>query len=269
MKENGFVGNLIELYIQKKPENLIRERKKSFIAFYETFGHVRINDVKEEKILKWFRDIQKENKYREKNLNRIKTPFNIFFKYLVEENIIEKNPMDKIKFNNNKHPPRKTRIILSKEEVHFIIKHFKSISKDLYPYIYTLINTGARRNEIRTLRWSDIDFENRIMHINKTKNGDRRSIRMTDEVYELLKEEKGRSTIEYVFSTVDHIHITRKRISMAIEKFQKEFPDQKPWRCHDLRHSYAYHFLKNGGNMYQHRPDWVLRLEMQDKWPIL
>lgn len=35
------------------------------------------------------------------------------------------------------------------------------------------------------------------------------------------------------------------------KSFLKLFPDQKEWRFHDLRHSFAYNFLKNGGEMYQ------------------
>lgn len=251
MKNLILIGNLIDHYIQKRPENRIRERKNSFISFYKTFGHVKVSDIKEEKLLKWFRDIQKENQYRERNLNNVKVPFNIFFKFLVEEEIIQKNPMGRIKFNNKKHPPKRTRIILSKEEVHFILRSFKLSFKDFYPFIMTLTFTGARRNEIRCLKWIDLDFQNRIIHINKSKNGERRSIKMTEELKQMLLKEKEKSRSEYVFTTHDHIHLTRKRIQRAIIKFHEVFPNQKQWRCHDLRHSYAYHFLKNGGNMYQ------------------
>ncbi|MBI2519021.1 MAG: tyrosine-type recombinase/integrase [Bdellovibrio sp.] len=34
-------------------------------------------------------------------------------------------------------------------------------------------------------------------------------------------------------------------------KIQKNLPINKDWRMHDLRHSFAYNYLLNGGEMYQ------------------
>ena len=32
--------------------------------------------------------------------------------------------------------------------------------------------------------------------------------------------------------------------------FQKKYTNQKRWRCHDLRHSFAHNYQKKGGQMY-------------------
>jgi site-specific recombinase XerD len=45
-------------------------------------------------------------------------------------------------------------------------------------------------------------------------------------------------------------NISRSQIDETIETIQKKNPLMKRWRCHDLRHSFAFNFLKRGGDMY-------------------
>ena len=44
--------------------------------------------------------------------------------------------------------------------------------------------------------------------------------------------------------------LSASQIRDMIIKFQKVNPDQKCWRCHDLRHSFSHNYLKRGGSMY-------------------
>ena len=48
----------------------------------------------------------------------------------------------------------------------------------VYPFLFTLVHTGARREEIRLLKWEHIDFEIRYRTFKNTKNGFDRSIKM-------------------------------------------------------------------------------------------
>jgi len=45
--------------------------------------------------------------------------------------------------------------------------------------------------------------------------------------------------------------IGRQRLQRAMRRFKKHFPNGKNWGPHALRHSFAFNFLKQGGNMYQ------------------
>jgi len=56
----------------------------------------------------------------------------------------------------------------------------------LHPYIVAALHTGARRGELLGLRWTDIDMRTRSVTFPKTKNGDSRSVPMTDTLRELL-----------------------------------------------------------------------------------
>jgi site-specific recombinase XerD len=44
--------------------------------------------------------------------------------------------------------------------------------------------------------------------------------------------------------------LSREQIDDTIASVQKKNPGMKEWRCHDLRHSFAFNFLRRGGEMY-------------------
>ena len=44
--------------------------------------------------------------------------------------------------------------------------------------------------------------------------------------------------------------MSRSQIDETIETLQRKYPEMKRWRCHDLRHSLSFNFLKKGGSMY-------------------
>jgi integrase len=47
-------------------------------------------------------------------------------------------------------------------------------------YILGALQTGARRGELLGLRWADVDFRARTLTFRQTKNGDARTVPMTE-----------------------------------------------------------------------------------------
>jgi integrase len=54
-------------------------------------------------------------------------------------------------------------------------------------YIVAALQTGARRSELIRLRWKDVDFKTRTVRFANTKNGDSRSVPMTDTLGDLIQ----------------------------------------------------------------------------------
>jgi integrase len=72
--------------------------------------------------------------------------------------------------------------------------------KHLEPIIITALNTGMRKGEILNLKWSNVDFKNRVIIVEVTKNGEIRKIPMNHKLTVTLESAKKVSTGEYVFS---------------------------------------------------------------------
>jgi integrase len=54
-------------------------------------------------------------------------------------------------------------------------------------YILAALQTGARRGELAALTWADVDMKARMVTFRQTKNGDARTVPMTDTLREVLQ----------------------------------------------------------------------------------
>ena len=173
------------------------------------------------------------------------------FDNLIEQRLISNSPLEQIKFKR-KVAPKRPRIILSVDEVRLILANAKTFSPDvLFPYLYVVANTGARKSEMIKLKREDIDFNTGLLHLRKTKNGDDRSIRISETLSKIIGDQLNRHKSDFVFAgnTGDRFH--EHQVQRMIDKFRLYFPMNKEWTLHSLRHSFAYNFLKKGGEMYQ------------------
>ena len=64
----------------------------------------------------------------------------------------------------------------------------------LYTVTVLGLNTGMRHNEIRTLRWKDVDLESRVLHVaeSKTRAGEGRPLPLTQHAWAALHHWAGR-----------------------------------------------------------------------------
>lgn len=99
---------------------------------------------------------------------------------------IRQNPLVKVKKLkvNNARSRR-----LTDEEYQALMEAIETTRNDLIkPLVNFAIETGMRRGEILRLRWADIDYDSRTLFIPITKNGHSRTIPLTVNAVEILKE---------------------------------------------------------------------------------
>ena len=58
---------------------------------------------------------------------------------------------------------------------------------DLYLAVILSLTTGARQEEIMSLRWGQIDFARQVITLHDTKNGERRALPLVGEAFTLLQ----------------------------------------------------------------------------------
>ena len=193
------VSQLMQLHLEKCPHSRVRERKNSFLSFCEEFGAFKIGDLCKSDLEVWFARLKRENDYTNLTLKRFKSQLNHFFNFLVEQDYIVASPLEKIRFKGNE-PPKRARVVLSVQEVHQLLDNAKVFCPDyLYPYLFTVAHSGARRNEVLNLKRDDVDLASGFLHFRKTKNGEARSIRITEKLQDLLKNHLESHRSESVF----------------------------------------------------------------------
>jgi integrase/recombinase XerD len=140
----------------------------------------------------------------------------------------------------------------SVEEVKELLVNAKNFSPNyLYPFLYTVAHTGARKNEVLKLHREEIDFNTGLLHLRKTKNGEDRSIRMPLNLVGHLKAHLESHESQFAFPNPDGNAVGRSQLERLMKRFSKHFPTEKKLGLHSLRHSFAYNYLKKGGEMYQ------------------
>jgi len=186
--------------------------------------------------------------------------------YAVRMGKLSRNPADAVSPPKVQRPARR---YWDKEESDLFLEAIKD--NPYYAYFYTLLYTGARRNELLGLKWDDIDLIGLTLHIDRsfedlkdgkvitkpTKTDKGRTIDLPPSCARVLREYKEKRADERimlgkvlskedpVFTYADGRPFQPSGVSHAFAKLVRQ-TGVKPIRLHDLRHSHASIMLKKG-----------------------
>lgn len=100
--------------------------------------------------------------------NHYLSVINRIFKYAVLMDVINSNPFDKVIKPKSRQTQRKGNF-LTKEELKEFLKLAQTTTLSyFFPLVHLMSYTGLRQGEALALKWSDIDFENKKITVNKT-----------------------------------------------------------------------------------------------------
>ena len=100
--------------------------------------------------------------------NHYLSVINRIFKYAVLMDVINSNPFDKVIKPKSRQIQRKGNF-LTKEELKEFLKLAQTATLSyFFPLVHLMGYTGLRQGEALALKWSDIDFENKKITVNKT-----------------------------------------------------------------------------------------------------
>ena len=233
----------------------------------EVIGKMIISEVKPmhcQNVL----NIMDNNGYAGASMERTKVTMSAMFSDACENGLISINPVTKsVKCPKKKN--KNTRVLTLEEQKKFLQTTKENVN---YNHFLFILQTGVRSSELRGLKWSDIDFKNRIIHIRrnvthdsnnnkfvvgdlKTSSG-QRDIPMTQTVYDLLVEIKSKQASRkhkvIQFEFVDNIFLNRNgrlipnsNYDRYLEKLCIKAGIEKI-SMHTLRHTFATRCIESG-----------------------
>ena len=126
-------------------------------------------------------------------------------------------------------------------------KLLQNCSKDFYPVCCCALYTGMRVSEIIELRWKNVNLDERLITIEKSKGKRIRHIPVHPHLLEVLKGRKGKNINELVFPSKDGM-MRKRDLRSALNSALKK-AGLKRIRFHDLRHTFASNFVMQGGSI--------------------
>lgn len=264
----------VELFVAAPPDKGTRYWAPSHLEFWvEQFGgraiceitHADINTgkvlLRTRKVMRATPDGVKATKesITSATINRYLASLSSVFNFAKSMGYIDIHPMKAGGVSKLEESKGRTRILTDDETVR-LMDAAASSTWDLMPFFLRMcLTTAARKSEILNLRWRNVDFDNSVAIVNKTKNDEARALPLVNDVKVRLTElYKVRANgCDYIF--FDPRHPERpKNINMiwkyvrqraGLWKDREDKLDQVV--LHSTRHTAATKMVRSGASTVQ------------------
>ena len=240
----GYIDNHIKPHIGKIPLNKLSSLELQ--KFYKKLlGNGRVKRVESKKQPKGL---------SAKTVRNINQVISSALDLAKEQKLIATNPTDSCALPKVEHKEMHT---IPAEDLAKFLREAKA--SGVYEMYYIELATGLRRGELLGLKWSDIDFANRVIRVQrqvaringeiveaplKTKNS-YRNISISEDTAEVLKAQREKVASEYVFPSPNGGPISPDSVNHMLQRVLERAGLPKV-RFHDLRHTFATIALQNG-----------------------
>lgn len=277
------LGKWILFYLENYKKNEIKETTYSnYMTLYRS--HIKkskIDNIQLDKLssneLQIYYNNMLSNGYNVNSVKRISVLINSALSQAEKMHIVKENVNRLTTLPKNK--PYKASI-LSLEEIKRILSDARE--DELYTIVVLVLFTGLRKGEAMALKWRNIDFKNKELHIEgslcRVETGEITAEGHRKYTYKILepKTEKSKRTVPLSDIVIDALNMQRKRQQKMKEKYALIYQDQDfvfarydgkylnqrsfmndyyeflekynvhKIRFHDLRHSFASILLEAG-----------------------
>jgi integrase len=157
---------------------------------------------------------------------------------------VDDNPCRRIK--KRREPKGRTRYLSDEERGRLLAECRSSRNSHLYILVVLALSTGARRGELLSLTWPQVDLKRGMILLDDTKNGESRSLPLTGRALEVMREHASCSSSGWVFPSKCGTKPAdiRKGWENAVERAGLD-----DFTFHSLRHSAASYLAMNGASL--------------------
>lgn len=147
-----------------------------------------------------------------------------------------------------KEPRGRVRYLTDAERPMLLTACQASSNRMLYPLVMLALATGARKGELVTLTWPQVDLRRALLTLHDTKNGESRNIPITGQALSVMWTHASmrRLDTQLVFPRQDGRHAIDIRHAWY-QALRRAGIDH--FRFHDLRHSCASYLAMNGASL--------------------
>jgi integrase len=222
----------------KKPSTI--ERNHQFIKHLEPFVSDKLLQNITVPVAEEYKNARKNEGASNATVNREISFLKAVLNKAVKWGLIDKNPVQFVESLPESHQfkryltPTETLLLIDVSEEH------------LRPLIVTAIFTGLRWGNVRKLKWTEVDLENSVINLDDSKN-DEHIYPLPDKVkQEITKLPKNGGPYLFINPETGKPWCDLRK---AFKKAKEKAGITRPFRVHDLRHSFASNLLMIGNDL--------------------
>ncbi|SFL02935.1 Site-specific recombinase XerD [Nitrosomonas aestuarii] len=235
-------GDYLERHSKPKKKTWLEDHEKYKNHIEKPLGRKKLSEIDRSTISVIHSNITKTG--HPIAANRILALISSVFGWAISAGLWEKNPALGIRRNKEKS---RDRFIQSDE----LPKFFQSLADEssdiIRDYVLISLLTGARRSNVCSMKWQDINFDRAEWRIEETKNDTPQIVTLSPEAIEVLHNRKTNSESEYVFpgkGKRGHLMEPRKGWERILNR-----AGIKDLRIHDLRRTLGSWQAKTGASL--------------------
>lgn len=231
-------------HLADKARSTVENHRSFFVHVLEDLGPLPLAALTPDALREW--KLRLSARCKPSTVHRYMLRLSGTLNYAVERSWLPSNPLSHVR----KPTPGRGRVrFLTPEERTRLLDACKgSQNPYLYPLVLVSLSTGGRKEEVRTLRWSEVDLDAGQLTFLHTKTGKPRTVPLVGEALAVLHAlaQTRRPSISWVFPRWNG----RQPIAL-----------QSPWetarakagltdvRLHDLRHTFASYMCMSGATL--------------------
>lgn len=195
LKGEDTFKQLLELYVEKKRNRNGKPLAPYTKETYLTLTKKHLSGIAGLKLSQITPDALRRIKVKsDATQNRIKAVVSAVFTWANDEGLTDApNPARAIKSRVIKS---RERFLLPSELPAFFEALEKSTLRDFF---MLALLTGVRKSNLQEMRWADVDLEEAVWRIPKTKNGDAMTVPLTPEAVQILRERKKQKIVNAIW----------------------------------------------------------------------
>ncbi len=256
--ETRVLSDAVDIWIDFLKANPDRKGHRSWEGYrtrmdlyiLPTLGKVPITKIRDTDVMAWLDE--QAAKFAGTTANGSLTCLSSAFSYFVRRRWLKTNPCHGVE--RLQPGDREYLWIETREEITKLLQNCPGEVRDI---VALALGTGQRLDELLHLQWADVDLERRLIRIHRgrkgtTKSGKGHSIPILDSILPLMREralKRGGATL--VFPGRGGKVRSKASVWESYKLAVRRTGLSKKLRFHDLRHTFASHWVMNGGDIFR------------------
>ena len=236
---------LVEDYLENEYRGARPQQQRSRLNHWlKLIGLKQVIDITKDDIKFGLRELPKN--LSNSTINKYKKAISVVLNFAIREYDLPDNPTRHIRSLPEKKG--RTRYLSDNERKRLFKACRASKWNKLYLLVLMAITTGARRGELLSLRWNNIDIDKQTAYVITSKNGEPKVLPLTNSVIEELNNFRLNDGSLIFCSEIkpDNPYLFYKQWNRVRD--EAELVD---FRFHDLRHTTASYLAQNGATLLE------------------